>query len=134
MSEVCNDVCVKPHLQPLTGEILTGSSANGEDGARLDIAANGFSGSSFERAYFDVYVFNPQAPSNRQQTPTSTYRRHEREKMHGYEQWIHEVEHGSFTPLILSLTGGVGSAANVCFKRLAAMLTEKWDQPYIVPS
>ena len=42
MSEVCHDMCVEPSLQPVTGEILNGASAITEDGARLDIAANGF--------------------------------------------------------------------------------------------
>ena len=42
LTEVCNDVCIEPDLQPLTGEALTGSSSNTQDGARLDIAANGF--------------------------------------------------------------------------------------------
>ena len=40
MSEVCNDVCLEPHLQPMTGETLNGASAI-TDGA-IDIAANGF--------------------------------------------------------------------------------------------
>ena len=35
------DVCIEPHLQPITGEHLSGASANTQDGARLDIAANG---------------------------------------------------------------------------------------------
>ena len=36
MSEVCNDVSVEPHLQPITSEQLSGVSANTQDGARLD--------------------------------------------------------------------------------------------------
>ena len=130
MSEVCNDVSVEPHLQPLSGEVLSGASANTDDGARLDIAANGFWGGRLERAYFDVRIFNPHAPSNRQQTLTSTYRSHERAKIRAYEQRIREVEHSSFTPLIMSLTGGAGPAATICLKRLASMLSEKGDQPY----
>ena len=47
LTEVCNDVCIEPELQ---------------EGARLDIAANGFWGGTFERTYFDVRVFNPHAP------------------------------------------------------------------------
>ena len=39
LTEVCNDVCIEPHLQSVNGEQLSG---NVEDGARLDIAANGF--------------------------------------------------------------------------------------------
>ena len=101
-----------------------------EDGARLDVAADGFWGGRYERAFFDVRVFNPHAPTNKQQCLASTYRRHEREKMRAYEQRVREVEHGSFTPLVMSLSGGVGNAANVCYKRLASMLSDKWDQPY----
>ena len=59
MSEVCNEVCIEPPLQPVTNETLRGASAIKEDGARLDIAANGFWGGRFERAYFDVRIFNP---------------------------------------------------------------------------
>ena len=130
LSEVCSDVCIEPALQPITGETLTGSSAILEDGARLDIAVNGFWGGRYERAYFDVRVFNPHAPSNHQQSLASTYRRHERIKIRAYEQRVREVEHGSFTPLVMSLSGGCSNAANVCYKRLASMLAEKWDQSY----
>ena len=66
MAEVCHDVCTEPHLQPLTGEHLTGASSITDDGARLDIAASGFWGGRYERAFFDVRVFNPHAPSNHQ--------------------------------------------------------------------
>ena len=42
LTEVCSDVHIEPDLQPVEGELLTGLSANVQDGARLDIAANGF--------------------------------------------------------------------------------------------
>ena len=42
LSEVCHSVSVEPHLQPLSSETLRCASANVEDGARLDIVANGF--------------------------------------------------------------------------------------------
>ena len=102
-------------LQPLSGESLSGASAITEDGARLDIAANGFWGGRYERTYLDVRVFNPLyiAPSNRQQSLAATYRKHERVKIRAYEQRRREVEHGSFTPLVMSLTGGCGSAAGI---------------------
>ena len=44
MSEVCNDVCIEPHLQPITGEHLSWATANIQEGARMDIAANGLWG------------------------------------------------------------------------------------------
>ena len=69
------------------------------------IAADGFWGSRFEWACFDVKVFNPYAPSN-QKTPFSAcYRSDENEEKRKYDQRICEVEHGSFSPFILSYTG-----------------------------
>ena len=62
LTEVCHDVCIEPELQPVTNEVLTGSTANSQAGARLDIAANGVWGGTFEKTYFDVRVFNPHAP------------------------------------------------------------------------
>ena len=61
---------------------------------------------------------------------TSTYKKHERINIRAHEQRVQEVEHGTFTPLVMSLSGDCGNAANVCYKRLASMLAEKWDQPY----
>ena len=55
MSEVCHDVCLEPHLQPMTGETLNGACSITEDGARFDIAANGFWGSRYER-FFDLIL------------------------------------------------------------------------------
>ena len=58
------------------------------------------------------------------------YCKHENTKKRAYEQRVREVEHGSFTPLVLSLTGGMGCAATVCYKRLASLIAQKRDQPY----
>ena len=69
---------------------MSGLSANIQDGAQLDIAADEFLGSWFERAFFDVKVFNPYAPSN-QKTP-ACYRSHANEKKRKYDQRIREVE------------------------------------------
>ena len=63
LTELCHGVEVEPSLQPLSGESFRLRSANTEDGARLDVVANGF----WERgqnAYFDVKVFNPFAPTH----------------------------------------------------------------------
>ena len=93
----------------------------------MDIAANGFWGGRFERIFFDVRVFNPHASSNRH---PRCYRKHKLEKKRHYEQRVREVEHASFTPLVLSATGGMANEATVFYKRLAFCLATKWDQPY----
>ena len=61
LSEVCHNICVEPHLQPLTGETFPLASVNVEDGARLDVASDAFWGSRHQRVFIDVKVFNPNA-------------------------------------------------------------------------
>ena len=130
LTEVCSEVCVEPDLQPVTSDQLNGASANRQDGARLDVSANGVWGGRFQKTYFDVRVFNPLAPSNKNQAPASVYRKHELEKKRAYQQRIQEVEHSSFAPLVLSATGGMGNEATIFYKRLASLLSQKWDFPY----
>ena len=67
---------------------------------------------------------NPHAPSNHQQSLPQTYRKHERAKILAYDERVGEIEHGSFTPLVMSLSGGLGNVAKVCLRRLASMLSE----------
>ena len=62
--------------------------------------------------------------------PQTVYLRQEKEKRRQYQQRICEVEHGSFTPLVFSTTGGMGRAASVTFKRLAAQIAEKRKEAY----
>ena len=47
-----------------------------------------------------------------------------------YEQRVLEIEHSSFTPLVMSATGGMGPLATIFYKRLAAMLAEKQGTQY----
>ena len=58
------------------------------------------------------------------------YRRTELEKKQAYEPHIREIEFGSFSPLVFSTTGGLGSTATVVFKRLASLIADKQEQPY----
>ena len=89
---------------------------------RLDIAANGFWGGRFERTFFDVRVFNPHAPSHKHSSLVACYRKQEMLKKRAYEQRIREIEHSSFTPLVLSATDGMANEANTFYKRLASCL------------
>ena len=80
LTDVCHNVTLEPHLQPLSGESLSSFSATREENARPDVGINGFWCGRFERAYIDVRVVNPHAPSNLSSQISSTYRRHEHEK------------------------------------------------------
>ena len=59
LSEVCHNVAIEPHLQPLSGKHMNLLTANTDTNAHLDIAADGVWGGRFKRSYFDVRVFNP---------------------------------------------------------------------------
>lgn len=89
-----------------------------------------FGGGRFERSFFDVRIFNPNARSNRTSSLQSAYRKHEMEKKRCYEQRVLEVEHASFTPLVMSATGGMGSLERSFYNRLASMLSEKQGTSY----
>ena len=130
LREVCHDVQAEPHLQTLTGETMVLRTANTEPGARLDISACGVWGGRFERTFFDVRVFNPSAQSNLATSLQSTYRRHEMEKKRHYEQRVLKIECASFTPLVMSATGGMGSIARTFYSRLASMLSKKQGTSY----
>ena len=129
LTEVCHNVTTEPTLQPLSGENFDARSTNTNDGARVDIRARGFWNAS-QDAFFDVRVFYPNASSNRSTTTSSAYRRHEQAKKREYGQRIREVEHGVFTPLVFSSTGGMGREAATFYKRLANMISQKRQHPY----
>ena len=130
LTEVCPSVGIEPTLQPLNGESFPLRSTNTEEGARLDIRAQNFWDTSKRSAFFDVRVFNSHAPSTSKSTTKACYRRHEREKRREYERRVLEVEHGTFTPLVLSTSGGWGPSATVAFRRLAGLIATKHNQAY----
>ena len=130
MTETCHNVAVEPKLQPITGEAFRYRSTNIEEEARLDIKANGFWGSKSSCAFFDVRVFNPYAQSNRNKSLKACYRKHEQEKRRAYEGRILQVEHGSFCPIVLSTTGGMGPTTQVIYGRLASEISKKRSVNY----
>ena len=73
LTEVCSNVSVEPGLQQLSGEELSRASANVDEGAQMDVAADSFWGRRRKRAFFHIRVFTPHAPSNRQSSLSATY-------------------------------------------------------------
>ena len=52
------------------------------------------------------------------------------EKRRHYEERIRNIDHGSFTPLVFSTSGGIGPTANTFYKRLASLLSDKRQKSY----
>ena len=121
LNNVCHDVRIEPHLQPLSGESMRYRTAKTDTEARSDISACGFWGSRFEKIFMDVRIFNPNAESYRNCTPETCFRRHEQEKRRQYDQCIREIEHASFSPLVFSTSGGMGKSTSIVYKRLAQL-------------
>ncbi len=129
-NEVCHSVGTEPTLQPLSQEQLTHKTANRDDGAHLDIVAESFWGCDRQLAFFNVRVFNPFAPSHRNTPLAQCYRRNEQEKKRAYDERVREVEHGTFSPLVFTASGGMGPTATVVYRRIASLIAEKKQQPY----
>ena len=127
---MCHGVDTEPCSQPVTAERLAMRSANRKVVACHDIVAENFWGRDQQRAFFDVQVFNPFAPSYRNTSLSQCYRRNELKKRRAYDERIREVEHGSFSPLVFSAAGGMGAMANVVYKRIASLIADKHNKPY----
>ena len=128
--EVCHNVHTEPTLQPLQGEHLKYKSANAEAGVRLDVAAQNFWGKDQQTAYVDVRVFNSFAQSYTNSSLSNCYRKHEQEKKREYEERVREIEHGSFSPLVFTIAGGMGSIATTAYKRIASLMADIREVPY----
>jgi len=127
MTEVCREVEQEPVLLPLSGEQLRYQTSNIQENARLDISARGF-WTRGERAFFDIRVFDPTAPSYINQTLEAAHKRQENEKRRAYEERIINIEHASFTQLVFSVTGGMSTGTLKTYSRLAEMLADKRGQ------
>ena len=79
MTETCNSVAVEPILTPVDRRTFEHRSTTTDLNARVEIVAGGLWGGRFERAFFDVCVFNAFAQSN--STRPLTYELHEGRKI-----------------------------------------------------
>ena len=135
LTEVCHNVTIGPLslLQTITieGETFQYRSANTDSEARLDICARGFWNRG-QDAFFDVRVFNPNAPGYCSQDLTQLYQVHEQEKKRAYNKRVLEVENGVFTPQVFSTSSGMGREASEFYKRLADRLSVKKDKAHSI--
>ena len=126
LQQVCKDVETEPPLQPLEGENIKGLQ---NDGARPDIRARGFWRPG-QNAYFDVRLTNVNSSSQSHLTSERVFTKYEAEKRREYNQRIMNVEHGTFTPLVFALNGGMGPECKKFHQHLAKKIADKSGESY----
>ena len=125
MSDVASEVHTEPSLQPLTGETVQ-SGTNIDKQARTDIAARGY-WQDCEMAFFDVRVFNPFAKSHLSSNLETVFKSNETAKKKEYNDRVIQVEHGSFTPVVMSSMGGFGFETSRFISKLIEKIAIKKD-------
>ena len=128
LREVCHDVRTEPGLIPVENEILSMATSQ-EENARLDVSARGV-WSSMDRVFFDIRVTHPNTLTNEGKSPAQIYKEHERQKKAKYNQRIIDIEKATFTPLVFTTTGGMGTECQRFHKRMAELLAAKRKERY----
>ena len=124
LREVCRDMRLEPPLQPLTGEELFERSAVTTDEARCDVSARGF-WSAGQVAFLEVRVFNPNTKRYVNLSLKKTYEINEKGKKRAHNERVQEIEHCSFTPIVMSATSGMARGCSKFYSRLPEMTAEK---------
>ena len=115
-------------FQPFSEDIIVierlSRGSNRAQDARTDIRVRAFWDPQTS-AFFDVKVCHPNAESCRDQEAQQIYRIHENDKNRLYSRRVLDVEHGSFTLLAFTTTGGMGKECIRYHGRLAELIAAK---------
>ena len=120
----CKSVEIEQQLLPNEGELDDIKGVEKGDESRMDVTAVGFWGAC-QRAFFDIRVCDPFAPSYSQKPITSLLKSQEQEKKRKYNKRILEIQKSTFTPLVFTATGGCGRECDLVLKKLASMISAK---------
>ena len=126
MREVCRDVKIEPELLPVGEQEMGG---NVSEKARLDVSGVGLWG-EHERTFLDIKIFHPNCASYVNMEMGKACVHHQNVKKRNYRERVLNVEHGSFTPVIFTTSGGAGPEANKHHKRIAQLMALKKKEEY----
>ena len=82
------------------------------------------------KAFFDIRITHPNAPSNRNRSLKQILLSNEQQKKTAYNARIIEIEHASFTPLVYTTNGAMGPEADRLHKTLCDKLAQKTNCSY----
>ena len=91
---------------------------------RLNACARGF-WLAGQMVFFDVRMFNPNARRYAKQELSKKYELNEKEKKRLYNERVMPVEHGTFTPLIMSANGEMERESSTFYSRFSELISEK---------
>ena len=83
-----------------------------------------------KKYYLNARVFNPIASRYRNTPLSKCYTINENEKKKQYNKRVLQVEHGSFTPVVMSSNEGFGRECGQFYSKLVEQISEKRKQPY----
>ena len=129
LDKCCTNVKDEPVLTKIDGETFRYRTSNTAPDARLDIRARNF-WQQGQDTYFDIRVTHVDALSYKDQATEVIFKQQEEEKKRHYNQRIIEVEHGTFTPLVIGTNGGMGQECHRFLKQLAYLHSHKKTEKY----
>ena len=116
-------------LKQITSEpVIRESDSNGENGLRADWGVRGF-WQPQRQALFDVCILNADTPSLSHLSIDAIFENRKNHKRQTYSNAA-EARRASFTPFIATCDAVLDKEAEGYLKRLAILLSEKWDSPY----
>ena len=127
MQELCSDVRIEPELMPLDNNLIR-NEYNAEN-ARVDVSGIGVWG-PFERTFLDIRSMHLNASSYVDKSINQVYITHEKGKKRAYNKRVIQMEKGTFTPIVMSTSGGFGNDADRHHKRIASLIAEKRRESY----
>ena len=80
--------------------------------------------------FFDVRITYVTSISYQNQPTEKTFYNHENEKKRAHNERVLNVEHGTFTPLVMGTNGGMGNECNSFLQELAMKLSKKQNETY----
>ena len=119
---------IEKHLLPV-GNFPLPLSANHAPDARMDVFCLRLWG-KLQKSYIDVRVFHPGAPSYRSKALNSLYKLQEAEKKRSYGKRVIEVEKGTFSPFVLSTSGGLAPESDRILRTLAGKIVKQHKNTY----
>ena len=77
-----------------------------------------------------MHTLTLESPTPVNNDTMKTFERHEREKKRHYNHRIMNIEHGTFTPLVFSVTGVMGKEYSMFHKHMADTISKKTEENY----